>query len=74
MSFQPGASPPGPAGAEKDGRGEFKAKGPRGPRVNNRIRVPQVRVIGAGGEQIGIMDTPEALRMAESQGLDLVEV
>ncbi len=75
MSFQPGGVPtgPGPAGVEKDGR-DFKAKGPRGPRVNNRIRVPQVRVIGAGGEQIGIMDTPEALRMAESQGLDLVEV
>ena len=43
-------------------------------RVNRRIRVPQVRVVGADGEQIGILATHEALAMAEEKGLDLVEV
>jgi len=36
--------------------------------------VPEVRVIGGDGSQIGIIPTHEALRMAEEQGLDLVEV
>jgi translation initiation factor IF-3 len=43
-------------------------------RVNRRIRVPQVRVIGADGQQLGVLDTSEALRIAEEAGLDLVEV
>jgi len=43
-------------------------------RVNQQIRVPQVRLIAADGEQIGIVKRDEALRMAEEQGLDLVEV
>jgi translation initiation factor IF-3 len=43
-------------------------------RVGRRIRVPEVRVIGADGSQVGIVPTHEALRMAEEQGLDLVEV
>jgi translation initiation factor IF-3 len=43
-------------------------------RVNRRIRVPEVRVIGADGAQMGIMRTDEALRIAEDGGLDLVEV
>jgi translation initiation factor IF-3 len=43
-------------------------------RVNERIRVPEVRVIGDDGEQIGIMKTDEALRMAQERELDLVEV
>lgn len=38
------------------------------------IQAPQVRVIGADGEQLGIMDTQEAIRVALSQDLDLVEV
>jgi translation initiation factor IF-3 len=48
----------------------------RGPtvRINHRIRVPEVRVIGADGSMIGVMPTHEALQMAQSQGLDLVEV
>jgi translation initiation factor IF-3 len=36
--------------------------------------VPQVRLIGADGEQLGIVDTPEALRQAQAADLDLVEV
>lgn len=43
-------------------------------RVNERIRVPQVRVIGDDGSQVGILPTREALVMAQSKGLDLVEV
>jgi translation initiation factor IF-3 len=36
--------------------------------------VPEVRVIGEGGEQLGVMDTRDAVRKAREQGLDLVEV
>ena len=43
-------------------------------RVNERIRVPEVRVIGDDGQQIGVMRTDEALRMAQERDLDLVEV
>ena len=43
-------------------------------RVNERIRVPQVRVIGDDGSQVGILTTREALALAQSKGLDLVEV
>ena len=42
--------------------------------VNKGIRAGDVRVIGADGEQIGIMPVSEALRIAEVQTLDLVEV
>jgi translation initiation factor IF-3 len=43
-------------------------------RVNDRIRVPQVRLIDENGGQVGVMDTAEALRYAQSKELDLVEV
>jgi translation initiation factor IF-3 len=43
-------------------------------RVNDRIRVAEVRVIGDDGGQIGIMRTDEALRLAQERDLDLVEV
>lgn len=42
--------------------------------VNNRIRAREVRVIGAEGEQLGVMPTSEALKLAQEQDLDLVEV
>lgn len=45
-----------------------------GPRVNDRIRVPEIRVIGAEGEMLGVMNTDEARRMARGLDLDLVEV
>ncbi len=45
-----------------------------GPRVNHRIRVPQVRVVGADGAMLGVLDTHEAQRMAREAGFDLVEV
>jgi translation initiation factor IF-3 len=44
------------------------------PRINDRIRVPEVRLLGAQGEQIGIVAIGDALRMAEEGDLDLVEV
>jgi len=43
-------------------------------RVNRQIRISPVRVIGAEGEQMGILAVEEALAAAEAQGLDLVEV
>ena len=43
-------------------------------RVNERIRISQVRVIGADGSQLGVMAPMEALRLARENGLDLVEV
>jgi translation initiation factor IF-3 len=43
-------------------------------RVNERIRIPEVRVIGPDGSQVGIMKTRDALDKARSLGLDLVEV
>ena len=43
-------------------------------RINERIRVPQVRVIGDEGEQLGVMDIRDAIRTAREKGLDLVEV
>lgn len=61
--------------------GDFSSPGSRAPkeridepRVNRRIRVPEIRVIGEDGEQLGIMQTIQALRRAESVSLDLVEV
>lgn len=43
-------------------------------RINERIRVPEVRVIGDEGEQLGVMNTREAVNLARGKGLDLVEV
>lgn len=52
----------------------MKPQDPKEPRVNERIRIPQVRLVGANGEPLGIVDTPEALRLAREATLDLVEV
>ena len=43
-------------------------------RINERIRVPQVRLVGEDGNQIGVVDTAQALRYAQERDLDLVEV
>ncbi|MCR4418437.1 MAG: translation initiation factor IF-3 [Ignavibacteria bacterium] len=43
-------------------------------RINEQIRVPQIRVIDTDGTQLGIMSPREALKIAESKGLDLVEI
>ena len=43
-------------------------------RINERIRVPEVRLIGDAGNQVGVVKTPEALAYAQERDLDLVEV
>ena len=43
-------------------------------RINERIRVPKVRLIGADGEQLGVVEINEALKRAQDADLDLVEV
>jgi len=56
---------------------EREQKGPtisRDLRINQMIRIPQVRVVDEEGAQLGVMPTPRALEMAQERGLDLVEV
>jgi len=43
-------------------------------RINRNIRSPEVRVIGADGEQVGVMTSDDAIRLAEESDLDLVEI
>lgn len=45
-----------------------------GPRVNDRIRVAEIRLIGADGENIGVVTPARGLTLAEEAGLDLVEI
>ena len=59
-----------PPGGSRDPRDRDRDR----QRVNERIRVPQVRVITEEGEQLGIMSTSDALDKARQAGLDLVEV
>jgi len=46
----------------------------KGPRSNNRISSPDVQVITSDGENLGIINTNEAISMAKNQGLDLIEI
>lgn len=56
-------------------RGRFEAPPNRdGPRVNDQITARQVRLVGAEGENIGVVHFEEALNMAVEAGLDLVEI
>ncbi len=43
-------------------------------RINDRIRVPEVRLVGPNGEQVGVVRIEDALRLAAESDLDLVEV
>ncbi|MDK3072039.1 translation initiation factor IF-3 [Sedimentitalea sp. JM2-8] len=45
-----------------------------GPRVNDSIRAPEIRLIGADGENVGVVTPARAMVMAEEAGLDLVEI
>ena len=45
-----------------------------GPRVNERIRVAEIRLIGAEGENVGVVSPAVGLQMAQDAGLDLVEI
>ena len=46
----------------------------RGPKSNNRINSPEVQVIASSGENLGILNTNEAISMAKEEGLDLIEI
>ena len=43
-------------------------------RINWQIRIPQIRVVGSDGANLGVMATRDALKMAQDQSLDLVEI
>ena len=45
-----------------------------GPRVNERIRCPEIRLIGAEGENVGVVTPERGMQLAEQAGLDLVEI
>jgi translation initiation factor IF-3 len=45
-----------------------------GPRINDRIRAQEIRLIGADGENVGVVSPNRAMMMAEEAGLDLVEI
>ena len=45
-----------------------------GPRINERIRIREVRLVDDEGKQVGVVPTEQALQMAQEKGLDLVEV
>src|SRR5260221_2313110 len=60
----------GPAAARVAQGGHISTE----PRINDRIRVPEVRLVGPNGEQVGIVAINDALRLAQEADLDLVEV
>nr|WP_220494743.1 MULTISPECIES: translation initiation factor IF-3 [unclassified Paracoccus (in: a-proteobacteria)] len=45
-----------------------------GPRTNDRIRVPEIRLIGADGENVGVVTPARGMALAQEAGLDLVEI
>ena len=46
----------------------------KGPKSNNRINSPEVQVIASNGENLGILNTNEAIALAKEEGLDLIEI
>lgn len=77
MVFSP-SSPPGPFGPpfprQRFSRGVTVHNSKDEHRLNERIRVPQVRLIDQNGKQVGVVPTQDALRMARDCGLDLMEI
>ena len=67
---------PGPSGPEGVSSQEVVgiAKKEEQVRVNERIRIPNVRVVDEEGAQVGVMTSRDALALARERGLDLVEV
>ncbi|MBL7556219.1 MAG: translation initiation factor IF-3 [Bdellovibrionaceae bacterium] len=62
-------------GSFSKGGDRFKKKEDKdGLRVNREIRAPQIRVIDDEGQMLGVMTVPEAIRIAEEKGLDLLEI
>src|SRR5689334_22564125 len=67
----------GPPSRSVQGRANRRGQGGHisvEPRINERIRVPEVRLVGPAGEQVGIVSINDALRLAQESDLDLVEV
>ena len=56
------------------GRYQNRNRGPKGLRRNDRIRAPEVRVIGPEGTNLGVMHPKKALELAKGVGLDLIEI
>ncbi len=56
------------------GRYQNRNRGPKGLRRNDRIRAPEVRVIGPEGTNLGLMSSQKALELAKSVNLDLIEI
>jgi translation initiation factor IF-3 len=67
LSFSGGR---GPGSQRTDQGGPISSE----PRINDRIRVPEVRLVGPEGEQVGIVPIGKALELAMEADLDLVEV
>ena len=86
MVFKPPSgpfTPPGPSGPSGPsfprprpfpGRFQNQQPGKDEHRINEQIRVPQVRLIDEKGGQVGVVETREAIRMAREKNLDLMEV
>lgn len=80
MAFNPSSpsSPSSPSGPSfprsRFSRGPIPNQNKDEHRINERIRVPQVRLIDEQGNQVGVVPTYEALQMARERGLDLMEV
>jgi translation initiation factor IF-3 len=74
MAFNSSQSSNPPISRSRFSRGQFQQFTKDEHRINERIRVPQVRLIDDTGAQVGIISTQEALRMAREKGLDLMEV
>ncbi|MGI9281930.1 MAG: translation initiation factor IF-3 [Endozoicomonas sp.] len=55
-------------------RNSFRDRRPQKAPINENIRAKEVRLIGADGSQVGVVDTRDALSMAQEAGLDLVEI
>lgn len=72
MAFTP-SSPSSPS-FPRSPRGSFHNQNKDEHRINERIRVPQVRLIDENGGQVGVVPTHQALQMARDRGLDLMEV
>ena len=70
-----GSRPGGPGGFNRGGfnRGRFVPRKEPEHRINQLIRVPQVRLVGENVE-VGVYSIQDALRMSQEQGLDLVEI
>ena len=67
----PPGNPKGPRDFDRDSRDRNQENKQR---VNEQIRVPQVRLVGPNGEQVGVVPTMQAMEMAREANLDLVEV